>query len=255
MPNWDAIRIEWETTKITFKALAEKHGVKEGTLKSRRSREKWNREKDATKSKKDATSKTRVATSDEKESTTNTPRRRGGNPNPKNQFTKRNQSARKHGLFAKYLPEETMELVGSLGEIHPEDMIWDQIIIQYAAIVRAQKIMFVEDEYDHDKFTTKKKIGEFGDEEQYEIHTSWDKQATFLNAQSRAMAELRNLIKQFVAMADEADERRLKLEMMQVNIDKTNVEISKLKGDDLTEYEDDGFEDAILGIEDVWQDE
>ncbi|WP_329958863.1 hypothetical protein [Sporosarcina sp. G11-34] len=38
MPNWNKIREEWETTKITFKTLAEKHDVKEGTLKSRRSR-------------------------------------------------------------------------------------------------------------------------------------------------------------------------------------------------------------------------
>lgn len=51
-PNWEEIRNEWETTKITFKALAEKHDVIEGTLKSRRSREKWSR--DAT-NKKDAT--------------------------------------------------------------------------------------------------------------------------------------------------------------------------------------------------------
>lgn len=50
--NWKKIREEWETTKITFKALAEKHDVPEGTLKSRRSREKWSR--DAT-NKKDAT--------------------------------------------------------------------------------------------------------------------------------------------------------------------------------------------------------
>lgn len=55
MPNWDKIRKEWETTKITFKALAEKHNVAEGTVKSRRSREKWSREKDATKSKEVAT--------------------------------------------------------------------------------------------------------------------------------------------------------------------------------------------------------
>lgn len=59
MPNWEEIQTEWETTKITFKALAEKHDVKEGTLKSRRSREKWSRNKDATK--KDATIK-KVAT-------------------------------------------------------------------------------------------------------------------------------------------------------------------------------------------------
>ncbi|QUW22471.1 hypothetical protein JSQ81_02470 [Sporosarcina sp. Marseille-Q4063] len=44
-----------ETTKITFKALADKHDVKEGTLKSCRSREQWS--KDAT-HKKDATIKT-----------------------------------------------------------------------------------------------------------------------------------------------------------------------------------------------------
>ncbi|MEH6945207.1 terminase small subunit [Bacillus sp. JJ722] len=52
--NWDAIREEWETTKITLVALAEKHGVKIGTLKSRKSREKWSRgavKKDATKTK------------------------------------------------------------------------------------------------------------------------------------------------------------------------------------------------------------
>jgi len=51
-PNWEKIREEWETSKITLKALAEKHDVKLGTLKSRKSREKWSR--DAT-AKKDAT--------------------------------------------------------------------------------------------------------------------------------------------------------------------------------------------------------
>ncbi|WP_342538463.1 terminase small subunit [Sporosarcina sp. FSL K6-1540] len=55
MPNWEEIRRDWETTKITFAALADKHDVKLGTLKSRRSREGWSRNKDATKKKKDAT--------------------------------------------------------------------------------------------------------------------------------------------------------------------------------------------------------
>jgi len=56
MPNWEEIRKEWESSKITFKDLAEKHNVKLGTLKSRRSREKWSRDatdkKDATQNKK-----------------------------------------------------------------------------------------------------------------------------------------------------------------------------------------------------------
>lgn len=58
MPNWDEIQREWETTKITLAALADKHGVKLGTLKSRKSRDKWSRgapKKDATKTQKDAT--------------------------------------------------------------------------------------------------------------------------------------------------------------------------------------------------------
>lgn len=58
MPNWEEIQKEWETTKITLAALAEKHDVKLGTLKSRKSRDKWSRgapKKDATKTQKVAT--------------------------------------------------------------------------------------------------------------------------------------------------------------------------------------------------------
>ncbi len=60
MANWDEIKQEWETTKITLADLAEKHEIKLGTLKSRKSREKWSRDatnKDATKIAKDATIK------------------------------------------------------------------------------------------------------------------------------------------------------------------------------------------------------
>ena len=56
--NWDDIRKEFETSKITLKALAEKHDIKIGTLKSRKSREGWSRDP----TKKDATKKKKVAT-------------------------------------------------------------------------------------------------------------------------------------------------------------------------------------------------
>ncbi|MBT2735147.1 terminase small subunit [Bacillus sp. ISL-7] len=42
--NWDIIRKEYESTDITLKALAEKYGIKLGTLKSRKSREGWSRD-------------------------------------------------------------------------------------------------------------------------------------------------------------------------------------------------------------------
>lgn len=44
MVNWKKIREEWETSQLTLKALAEKYNVKLGTLKSRKSREKWSRD-------------------------------------------------------------------------------------------------------------------------------------------------------------------------------------------------------------------
>ncbi|WP_144564059.1 terminase small subunit [Bacillus licheniformis] len=43
MIDWEKIRKEFEETDITMKALAEKHGVKPGTLRSRKNREGWQR--------------------------------------------------------------------------------------------------------------------------------------------------------------------------------------------------------------------
>lgn len=53
--NWEKIKKEYESSTITLKALAEKHDIKLGTLKSRKSRDGWTR--DATKTKKVATLK------------------------------------------------------------------------------------------------------------------------------------------------------------------------------------------------------
>lgn len=55
------------------------------------------------------------------------------------------------------------------------------------------------------------------------------------------MGELRGLIKQFDQLAHEADERRLKLEQMRLNIDKTKAEVERLTNKD----EDSSFEIVI----------
>lgn len=63
--NWEVIRREYKSSDITLKDLADKHNIKLGTLKSRKSREGWTRgrpKKDATKSKKVATIKKKDAT-------------------------------------------------------------------------------------------------------------------------------------------------------------------------------------------------
>lgn len=43
--NWEEIRKEYEASDITMKDLAEKHGVKPSTLRSRKNREKWSDDK------------------------------------------------------------------------------------------------------------------------------------------------------------------------------------------------------------------
>lgn len=174
----------------------------------------------------------------------------------------RNQNARTHGLFAKYLPDETKEIMDELSISEPADIIWNNIMIQYTAIIRAQQIMYVSDSEDLSKEKSGYSSGAEGHGESYAVQYAWDKQATFLNSQSRAMGTLSNLIKQFISISDEADERRLKLESMRMAVDKTQAEIRRLRiqnGDsEPEEIADDGFMEAIKGIatdSEVWDDD
>lgn len=54
MTNWAEIRREWEESKVSFKELAEKYGLKDATIRSRKNRESWQRN--------DATQRRNVAT-------------------------------------------------------------------------------------------------------------------------------------------------------------------------------------------------
>ncbi len=202
---------------MKYKEIAKKYGVSINTVKSWKQRYGWNRERGAPKEK-GVHTKNRGAPK--------------GNINAKGNkggaAPKGNSNSLKHGLFSKYIPKETLEIMGMLEEKSPADLIYDQIMIQYAAIIRAQQIMYVEDKDDITKVLKKEKDSDFAEEREWEYQFAWDKQATFLNAQSRAMGELRSLIKQFNELAHEGDERRLKLEQMQLNIDKTKVEIDNL---------------------------
>ncbi|MGE9751375.1 phage terminase small subunit [Bacillus inaquosorum] len=211
---------------MKYKDLAEKYEVSVNTIKSWKQRHGWERKKGAPSEKSVHTKK-------------------GGQPGNKNAVgnnggaPQRNQNAVTHGFFSKFLPEETLEIMEEIQERSPADMIWDQIQIQYAAILRAQRIMFVQDKDDLAKELKKAKYvyrpeeDEDGNEyfeksiaeEELEIQFAWDRHATFLNAQSRAMGELRGLIKQFDQLAHEADERRLKLEQMRLNIEKAKKDI------------------------------
>ena len=64
-PNWDEIRREWESTNKTYKELESQFNVKSSTIRSRKNREKWQRNENnnATQQKKSvATKNKKVAT-------------------------------------------------------------------------------------------------------------------------------------------------------------------------------------------------
>lgn len=233
MINWQEVRSEYESTTLTMKALAEKFDVSPSTLRSRKNRENWQR--NATENV--ATQKDIVATD-----------KKGGQLNNKNSVgndggaPKKNKNAVTHGLFAKWLPEETAEIMETIQNRSEVDMLWDSIMFQYTAIIRAQKIMFVDNASEISKEVSGWSSSMEGSGETYSVQYAWDKHASFMNAQSRAMSTLANLIKQFISISDEQDERRLKLELMQGQID-------KLKSDNKTP------KTSNITIVDAWSDE
>ena len=161
--------------------IAKQLSVSEGTVRSWKSRYKWG---NATLQKKKR----------------NAAKHRGGQPGNKNAVghgaPKKNKNAEKHGFFSKYLPEETFSIVQEIDEQDLLDIIWGNIQIAYAAIVRAQQIMYVRDQEDKTIEKVEKKVGNVIGE-RWEVQQAWDKQATFLKAQARAQSELRSLIRQY----------------------------------------------------------
>lgn len=130
-----------------------------------------------------------------------------------------NTNAVKHGLFSKYLPAETLELVGTIEKMSPLDILWENICLKHAAIIRSQKIMFVENADDYTKRITLE-----GESLAFQYTEAYEKQASFLIAQSRAMGTLMSLIKQYDELCRSSlatDEQRLRIEKLKTEIAKT----------------------------------
>ncbi len=219
--------------------IASQLNLPEGTVRRWKSTHKWDSERSDNKSERSE-------------------RKKGGQPGNKNAIGNeggaaplQNRNAEKHGFFSKYLPEETFSIIKEIEQKKPLDILWDNIQIAYAAIVRAQRIMYVSDKDD----VTTTKIGEgysdSGSSEKWEVQQAWDKQANFMKAQARAQGELRSLIKQYDEflhknweLATEEQKARIAILKAKVNTD----------GD--TPTEDDGFIEALQGkVADIWSEE
>lgn len=210
MVNWLAIKDEWEGTKINLKDLAEKHGLSVSTVRSRKAREEWCKYEVV-----DATVRpvlTKKIIEPEK-------------------VTKVKQGnivarPRKDSPWLKFLPDEMVKVMETMESIDPLDILYDQIRIQWAIILRAQEIMFVADQTDIDKFKTAASM----ESDSWEIHTAWDKHGKFMSQLSTAQKELRGLIKEFMTIAPVEDERRIRIRNMEANTEFTELRSKALKG-------------------------
>ena len=216
------------------KKLSEKYNTSLNTIKSWIKRYGWSK----LKKEQGAPSKAEGAPSVVPEK-----RKRGGQPGNKNATgPPGNKHAEKFGFFSKHLPEETLSIIQEMPE-DPLDVLWDQIQIAYAAIIRAQKIMYVRDQEDA---TTTKIADSSGNicSEKWEVQQAWDKQANFLSAQARAQKTLEGMINRYEDLLHKnwdlaTDEQKARI--LQI---KANTERMKSSGND------DG-EDGVVIVNDA----
>ena len=132
----------------------------------------------------------------------NITKQKGAQPGNKNAAghgaPKKNSNAEKHGLFRKYLPEETFSIIEEMPD-SPLEIVWHEIQIQYAAIIRSQQIMYVRDKEDKTIEKVEEKKGNVLGES-WEVQQAWDKQANFLKAQSTAISTLKNTVKDYLEL-------------------------------------------------------
>lgn len=216
---------------VSPKKLSEKYDTSLNTIKSWIKRYGWSK----LKKERGAPSKVEGAPS-----VVPAKRKRGGQPGNKNATgPPGNKHAEKFGFFSKHLPEETLSIIREMPE-DPLDVLWDQIQIAYAAIIRAQKIMYVRDQNDKTKEMTLDGSEATG----YDVQQAWDKQANFLSAQARAQKTLEGMVNRYEDLLHKnwdlaTDEQKARI--LQI---KANTERMKSSGND------DG-EDGVVIVNDA----
>ena len=207
---------------IDLVEIASQLNISPGTIRGWKSKDSWEEQLNGTLHKNTERSK----------------RKKGGQLKNKNAVgndggaPEQNKNAEKYGFFSKYLPEETREIFSAIDKADPLDLLWHQIQLAYAAIIRAQRIAYVKDRQDKTKETVMS--GETSD--MYSVQEAWDKQNNFLKAQARAQGELRSMIKQYDEMLHKnweatSEEQRTRIAQMKAQTDKltgNNQEIEDL---------------------------
>lgn len=153
-------------------------------------------------------------------------RKRGAQPGNKNATgPPGNKNAEKHGLFSRYLPRETISIIEEMPE-DSLDILWHQIQLAYAAIIRAQKIMHVKNQEDKVIEKVGKSDGTVTGEK-WEVQQAWDRQASFLAAQARAQKTLEGMISRYEELLHKHWELATEEQKARVSLLKSKVDADK----------------------------
>lgn len=181
---------------MPYKEISKKYDVSINTLKSWHRRDGWKRPKRGA-----SLSPHKGAPFGNRNAKGN----RGGHGPPE-----RSHNALKHGLFSRYLPDDLAEICDVLDGTSALDILWGNIKLMYARIIRAQKYM-----------------NGRGKE------TRGDEEASFLASQSRAMSTLNRMITDYDEMANRSqlatEEQKLRIERLKNEI-KIKGAIIEVKG-------------------------
>ena len=162
-----------------------------------------------------------------------------------------NQNHFIHGLYSKYFPKTTIDIMKQVDGMDPIDILWQNICIKFAAIIRSQKIMYVKHKDELIKEIKKVKSFESdnvsSEEVEYEIQFAWDRQATFLNAQSKAMSQLTNMIRRYDEMLHNnwdlaTEEQKVRIEKLKLQIQNPEFEYKKIHDKEKLELEKERLE-------------
>lgn len=203
--------------KITNREIANRLSIPEKTVGGWKVKDRWNEQLNGVLQTSERSTPKRVgAPSGNKNAVGNA----GGRGGPVG-----NDKAVTHGFFRRIFPNtpEIHEILDSIEIKSPLEILWENIVIQYVAIVRAQQIMFVQDQTDETKVIKRIKDSEMSSEQEWEYQHAWDKHANFMQAQSRAMSTLESMLFRYEDMLPnglKVEKQRLEMERIRADIDK-----------------------------------
>jgi uncharacterized protein YjcR len=128
--------------------------------------------------------------------------------------------------------EEKVSELSGLDIEDPIEKLWRTICLHEARIIYMQDIMHVKNKNDMTKELKKISDGKGGSSKEYEIQFAWDKEANLMNTQSKSIAVLAKLIKDYNEMLhanwDTAtEEQKLRVERLRVQIQNPELQHRK----------------------------